>query len=487
MKKVSLFTLVCYASYLGLSSEVLAQNKAKVIGFGGNETAALSDAKGKALAKVCGETIVGTTKIQSETEKKISMNSSGKSSKSLDSKTKTDDANETIVSGVIRSFKVLGGGMEGSNHFVEIEAVVGDCPSAESTQLTQSNRQMVEELKALSKNMSAQGMSGGLITKPKNLAEKIYNARVLKSRGEVDRALKAYEIVLKEKLIYVDILEEFVRTSRRVNGVSGTKEYIETALPHLKGKPEYLYMTLMLEDRVNLDAWTSVKENVSKFPPLVPLYLESERSKCLDLATKSTNDVMSCNSSLYSLPNLSAVSAVVQKSIETGEFETYYLNKDGADYFRGSFESVWGQKAISQQQRLTKRLEKLGVDFDKLEALSEDETMTRGEKTKAFIDSNPELMKQFWKEQGIDPSKMVDEAVRKGSHPRSSEGTPKISGNSQDVGSQPGERRNPEGAASVEVRDFKSTENPNDQKDKDPVVEGIKSLTDGIRSLLPFK
>lgn len=415
MQKVNFCTFTLFVFCLGLSAEALAQNKAKVVGFGGSETAAISDAKAKALAKVCGETIIGTTRTQSETEKKVSMNSSGKSSKSLDSKSKTEDANETIVSGVVRSFKVLGGGMDGSNHFVEIEAVVGDCPSTESTQITRSNRQIVEELRALKNNINAGGMSGGLIVNPKNLAEKIDNARVLSGRGEVDRALKAYEIVLKEKLIYVDILEEFVRISRRVNGVSGTKQYIESALPHLKGKPEYLYMILMLEDRVNLDAWASVKENVTNFPPLVPFYLESQRRKCQELGQNSINDSISCNSALYSLPGLLEVCEVAQKLIETGEFKTYYLNKDLSDGIGQMFPVVWTSKAISREQKQAKRMQSTGMDYDKIRAIIDDDTMSESERTKALMEANPNLQKRLLKQRDdAEKAKALTEANRKG-------------------------------------------------------------------------
>ena len=114
-------------------------------------------------------------------------------------------------------------------------------------------------------------------------------------------------------------------------------------------------------------------------------------------------------------------------------------------------------------------------------------TKTGTEKAIEFVNSNPEAVREFWNKAGGSPSEKAEEALRKGSHPpntapvgipnlNSPEHAVKTSRNSEDANTQPEDRPNHE-----------STENVRDGKDSDPLVKGLKSLTDRIKSLLPLQ
>ena len=158
-----------------------------VQGQGDSEDASLANAKKNAIGQVCGEVIFGITKAQSETQKNTTLNSSGQNSKSFTSDAKNTDDNLSLVGGSIKSFTLKNKGQNNGVYFSEIEAVVVDCKKSDDVT-----------------NALTGGDKNGLISNPTNLSQKYNNARVLGQRGEVDNALKIYEQLLKEKIIYAD-------------------------------------------------------------------------------------------------------------------------------------------------------------------------------------------------------------------------------------------------------------------------------------------
>jgi hypothetical protein len=65
-----------------------------------------------------------------------------------------------------------------------------------------------------------------VVGKPTTLAQKYHNARMLSQRGEVDLALKAYEEVLQEKIIFADPIQDMVTLSKRLYGREGAKNIL---------------------------------------------------------------------------------------------------------------------------------------------------------------------------------------------------------------------------------------------------------------------
>jgi hypothetical protein len=257
-----------------VSVDCFASESLSARGYGKTNAEAISDAKRTVISKVCGETIVGTSRATSEVEKSAQISMDGKKSKSLSTNSKTQDDNLSIVGGSIRTFKVTGSGSKDSAIFVDIDAQGVTCQSSETTQAALTNSMLVKELGKVRSELGKIGESSGLVKNPKNVAQKYHNARVLSQRGEVDLALKAYESLLSEKVIFADPIEDMVALSKRIYGGVSARSYVERTFAKLKNRPEYLY-AMQLLSREPLEVVASNLETIADtFPPLAFLYFD---------------------------------------------------------------------------------------------------------------------------------------------------------------------------------------------------------------------
>ena len=341
MQSNSLITVsfILMAVFL-FGKNISAQGLVKVKGYGENEITALSDAKKNAIGKFCGETIIGSTLLKSETEKSLSKNSSGESSKSLNVNSKSIDDNLSLVGGSIKTFKILGKGEENSNFFVEIEANVVDCQKSAAIQNAVSSQQMFIQLQKINAELKSMSTSDKVVGKPTTLAQKYHNARILSQRGEIDLALQAYEEVVKEKIIFADPIQDMVTLSKRMYGRNGAKKYLEKALSHLKGRPEYYYALQKIEEKPIPEAWELIKANVDDFPPLGYTYLLNFLEYC---GAQPHKEVMQCYKSIGALDKVSTVSMNLVKKEKDGENMNYYIDSNKASIDSDGFNFQFGK------------------------------------------------------------------------------------------------------------------------------------------------
>ena len=317
-----------------------ATQTATARGYGANESIALSDAKKIVIGKVCGETIVGSIRLQSETEKSTKISSSGDSSKSLNSTNKTSDDNLSLVGGVVKTFKTISKGEENNIFFVEIDAVVADCQKSSTIQSSLSGQQMFEQLQKINAELKSLSSTDKVVGKPTTLAQKYHNARMLSQRGEVDLALKAYEEVLQEKIIFADPIQDMVTLSKRLYGREGAKKYIMNKLSNLQGTAEYYYALQKLEEAPIPEAWTVINKNVDNFPPLGYSYLMNYLKYC---GTLPSREVLKCYKSIGELENVAAISMKLVNKEKDGENMNYYIDSNKASVDSEGFQFQFGK------------------------------------------------------------------------------------------------------------------------------------------------
>jgi hypothetical protein len=300
----------------------------KIKGFGDTENAALNDAKKAAIGKICGEALVGTTSSQSITQKDTKLSSTGSNSKSFNANTKITDENLIITGGSVRSYKIIKTGKENSITFVEIEAKVTDCQKAESLQNAISLKELTSELRKTNAEFKEIN-STGLILNPKSLAQKYHNARILQQRGEIDLALKIYEELVKEKILFADPIQDMVKLSKRVYGREGSKKYIENVLSHIKGRTEYYYAIQLIDENNPIpNGWDIASISVDSFPPFAYLYLDSMNKMCF---SKLPLQINACLDEVAELQGIDSYITDLTNKLKSGENINFYLDSNRAE------------------------------------------------------------------------------------------------------------------------------------------------------------
>ena len=314
-----------------------------VNGQGDTEDSSLANAKKNAISQVCGEVIFGITKAQSETQKNTSLNSSGQNSKSFTSDEKNTDDNLSLVGGSIRSFTLKNKGQQNGFYFVEIEAVVVDCKKSDEVT-----------------NALTGGDKNGLISNPTNLSQKYNNARVLAQRGEVDNALKIYEQLLKEKMIYADPIMDMVLLAKKAYGPEGSKKYIQNAFNPIKDRPEYYFALEQVSDKPVDGAWDVVVKNTDTFTPLVIAYLNNHEKYCQDTYPPQNDrppemKFTKCRNQILKLEKIDTVISKLESKIKSGEFANFFLDSYKAkEYSETMWTSMYLSSAVNSQISLEK-------------------------------------------------------------------------------------------------------------------------------------
>ena len=326
------------------SINILAQTKVVIKGYGANESSALNDAKKNAIGKICGETIIGSIRLLTETEKNTKIENSGDAAKSLNINTKSADENLSLVGGSIKSFKQLKKGEENGSVYVEIEASIIDCKKADAIQNTLTSQQMFAELQKMNFELKSLSASGNVLTNPTNLAQKYHNARMLSQRGEIDLALKAYEDLMKEKIIFADPIQEILTLSKRIYGLEGSKKYIEKIMSHIKGKPEYLYAIQKIDEKPIPELWKEVKDNIDIFPPLGYVYLKKYYEYCFTLSSSQIN---ACVGQVAKLEGAEQVATKLTNKIKSGEILNYYIDSNKANIDTEDFDTQFSKRFFS--------------------------------------------------------------------------------------------------------------------------------------------
>ena len=88
------------------------------------------------------------------------------------------------------------------------------------------NDQMAKVLQEIEKV----GQTGGLISNPNTFAEYYHNARILQQRGEIDLAMRNYEVLFKEELIFLDPALDYTDLLTARYGEAGARKYVSARL-----------------------------------------------------------------------------------------------------------------------------------------------------------------------------------------------------------------------------------------------------------------
>lgn len=319
--------------YIGPGRQPEIQVATSIQAYGDSENAAIDEAKKIAIAKICGETILGSTLSQKDSQKITKLNTSGENSKSFVSDSKLSDENLSLVGGSIKSYTIKNQRQEGGKYYVEIEANVTDCKKGDV---------VADALTGGDKN--------GLISNPKNLAEKYSNARSLAQRGESDRALKIYEQLLDEKIIYADPILDMVLLAKKVYGGSGAKDYIQKSFDRIKNRPEYYFALVQVSDQPIPGLWDIVLKNTDTFPPLVDAYFNNHEKYCTE-NYPPTNDAFKFNACRNEILNLEKIETVISKldtKKKSGEYNNFFLDPYRAkDYSENMWNSMYLQTLIN--------------------------------------------------------------------------------------------------------------------------------------------
>jgi hypothetical protein len=317
----------------GRPPEIQAAN---IQASGDTENAAIEEAKRSAIAKICGETILGSSRSQTESQKTTKLSTSGENSKSFNSDSKNADENLSLVGGSIKSYTVKNQRQEGGRYYVEIEANVTDCKKSDA---------VTDALTG--------GDKGGLISNPKNLAEKYSNARSLAQRGESDRALKIYEQLLDEKIIYADPISDMVLLAKKVYGSSGAKDYIQKSFSRIKNRPEYYFALEQVSNQPVDGAWNIILQNTDSFPPLIDAYLNNHEKYCVEKYPPQNdreNNFGKCREEILKLEKIDSVISSLDAKKKSGEYNNFFLDPYKAkDYSENMWSTMYLQSMRNMQ------------------------------------------------------------------------------------------------------------------------------------------
>jgi hypothetical protein len=326
---------------LFVSQKSYGQSIVTVKGFGESQSNALNDAKRNAVGQVCGEAISGSTRLETKTQKTRSFNSTGAPEKSINSDSTLLNENTASVFGSIKSFKIKGDGRAEGDFFVEIEAIVGECPKIDVAQNAKSNKAILLELRQISSQIANLSNNSGVIDQPKTYAEIYHNARIYAQRGEVDLALVAYEKLLRYPVQMADPLSDLITLGKRAYGLDGVKIYIDKKLKNKMPISSYLFAQILMiepgrEADFDFNKFASREEwaaSARTFPPLAYQILITSKPYNYEYSQKTWSDWKFYNN----------LFTVTRDSMGNGEFFSYYIDQIRA----GSNLEKYSQEKIS--------------------------------------------------------------------------------------------------------------------------------------------
>jgi hypothetical protein len=324
-----------------VSKDLYAKSIVLAKGFGENKVSALNDAKRNAVGQVCGEAISSNTKQEIKTQKTRNINQDGEVEKSINSDSTMIDENTLSVFGSIKSFKLKNEGEAEGNFFVEIEAIVSECPKTDVIQKAKNNKAILSELRQISSQIANLGNNSGVINEPKTYAQFYHNARIYAQRGDVDLALDAHEKLLGYPLQMADPLSDMITLGKRVYGLNGVKVYIDKKAKNKMPISSYLFAQILMiepgyEPDFDFNKFASRKEwieSARQFPPLAYQILITMKPHNYEFNEKTWSE-WKFYYDLFSL---------TKSTMDNGEFLSYYIDQIRA----GSSLEIYSQEQIS--------------------------------------------------------------------------------------------------------------------------------------------
>jgi exonuclease VII small subunit len=240
------------------------------------------------------------------------------------------DENLSLVGGSVKSYSIKNKRQENGKYFVEIEANITDCRKSDDVT-----------------NALTGGDRNGLISNPTNLAEKYSNARSLAQRGESDRALKIYEKLLEEKIIYADPILDMVLLAKKVYGSSGAKEYIQKSFSQIKNRPEYFFALELISNEPVDGAWEVILNNSDSFPPLIDAYFNNHENYCIEKFPPQNDKFPemkfnNCRNEIIKLEKIQSIVSKLEIIKKSGEYGNFFLDPYKAkDYSENMWNSVY--------------------------------------------------------------------------------------------------------------------------------------------------
>jgi len=218
------------------------------------------------------------------------------------------------------------------------------------------------------------GDKNGLITNPINISQKYNNARVLSQRGEVDNALKLYEQMLDEKIIYSDPIMDMVLLAKKTYGSSGAKDYIQKTFSRIKNRPEYYFALEQVSDKPVDGAWDVVISSTDTFTPLIIAYLDNHERYCQSMYPPQNDrfpemKFTNCRHQILRLKNIDSVVSKLESKTKSGELSNFFLDPYKAkEYSENMWNSMYLRAVANAQVSLEKMPEAMKRQEETLSA-----------------------------------------------------------------------------------------------------------------------
>jgi hypothetical protein len=248
------------------------------------------------------------------------------------------------------------------------------------------------------------GDKNGLITNPINISQKYNNARVLSQRGEVDNALKLYEQMLDEKIIYADPIMDMILLAKKAYGSSGAKDYIQKTFSRIKNRPEYYFALEQVGDQPVDGAWDVVLKNSDSFPPLIDAYFNNYEKYCMQKYPPISDKRFSvCREEILKLEKIDSIILNLDSKKKSGEYSNFFLDSYKAkDYSENMWNAIYLQSLRNSKERREDNIKRVAEQALESEKLIAEVKATQAANRKSMEKSMAEVKKK------IDPNGIHD-------------------------------------------------------------------------------
>ncbi|MBC2835133.1 hypothetical protein [Paragemmobacter straminiformis] len=241
-------------------------------------------------------------------------------------------------SGIDLSLQAIGATAENAGQVVSstaMKSVSLDWSKFVSADLTDKTSKKIDDIQAELEKLKSLTEP---VEAPKSFADFLHNARIHKSRGEMDTTISSLESAVKLEPKFVDVLSDLTELLVQKYGAQNAQLYIDKRLKANLGDEMYTVASLIIDPNSSQIGIGDFIDQKIKSPPLAARWLWGAGQQVLDRRSSSDGPYQ------YDFAVLSAARLVI-RSYETGQFQTYFVDPLEASKFAKLDEA----KAIEQR------------------------------------------------------------------------------------------------------------------------------------------
>ena len=202
------------------------------------------------------------------------------------------------------------------------------------------NKQMAQVLAEIEKA----SQTGGLISNPNTYAQFYHNARILQQRGEVDLAMRNYELALAEGFPFVDPLLDLLDLANARYGSKGAEKYFEKKIsPRLDNRLKEILVIQKLENS-DFEVISKINRSEISFPPALALWLRSSAKRLKQLRDGNLGFEKKAR---IDAALLKAV-RIIKSDLDKGLFSNYFIDKIRSYEFGDKYEAEALEQELSR-------------------------------------------------------------------------------------------------------------------------------------------